>query len=282
MRQRLRLTAALVLGMLAGTALSAPIAARAGESAGRGAGGSAGHGTGSATSGGAALVCGHPQPGRYVVMGQGFANGEPVARLLQETWQPDGTLRGVRLERRGSRYAESSYTGSYRPISQCRVAISRSYGTATSPSQAVLDLQGHPRFSLGTLPDVLLISRWYRQPNRSCSSALLDGAVVSMQTGNSRKGQGWQPNAVVQHERWQQGQVKGIAVSSYGPTIEESTYKGSITVSPDCLASLREVDSLGNVYHYRAVVLADGSGYLYLQIDPDNLTVGALERVKGQ
>lgn len=228
----------------------------------------------------AGLHCAHPQPGRYAVMGQGVANGEPVARLQQETWNADGSLRGVRLERRGSRYAETNYSGRYRAISGCRVAISRTDDTATSPSQAVLDLQGHPRFSLGTLPDVLLISRWYRQPNRRCSSALLDGSVVSMQTGNSRKGQVWQPNAVVQHERWQQGQVKGIAVSSYGPSIEESTYKGSISVSPDCLASLREVDSLGRVYNYRAVVLADGSGYLYLQTDPDDLTVGALERIK--
>jgi hypothetical protein len=146
----------------------------------------------------------------------------------------------------------------------------------------VLDPQGYPRFSLGTLPDVLLISRWYRQPTSSCSSALLDGAVVSMQTGHSRKGQSWQANAVVQHEQWQQGQVKGIAVSSYGPTIEESTYKGSITVSPDCLATVKEVDSLGTAYNYRAVVLADGAGYLYLQTDPNDLTIGSLERVKGQ
>jgi hypothetical protein len=228
------------------------------------------------------LRCAPPQPGRYVVMGQGQSSGEPVARILQETWQPDGTLQGVRLERRGSRYAETMYTGSYRAISNCRAAISRSYGTATSPSQVVLDPQGYPRFSLGTLPDVLLISRWYRQPVSSCSSALLDGAVVSMQTGHSRKGQSWQENAVVQHEQWQQGQVKGIAVASFGPTIEEVTYKGSITVSPDCLATIRQVDSLGTVYNYRAVVRADGGGYLYLQTDPDNLTVGSLEHVQGR
>lgn len=267
MFERSLLHSTLLVGVISATSLGAAIAAPAPSVTGTSAAG---------------LHCAAPQPGRYAVMGQGQANGEPVARLLQETWKADGTLQGVRLERRGSRYAEGSYSGSYRAISGCRVAISRSYGTASSPSQAVLDLQGHPRFSLGTLPDVLLISRWYRQPESSCSSALLEGSVVSMQTGHSRKGQGWQPNAVVQHERWQQGQVKGIAVSSYGPTIEESTYKGSITVSPDCLASLREVDSLGNVYNYRALVLADGSGYLYLQTDPDNLTVGALERLQGQ
>ena len=71
------------------------------------------------------LNCAAPQPGRYVVMGQGQSSGEPVARILQETWKPDGTLQGVRLERRGSRYAETTYTGSYRALSKCRASISR-------------------------------------------------------------------------------------------------------------------------------------------------------------
>ena len=265
MPQRSLLASALLLGMITAAALAGPIAARA-----------------DGPKPAADLDCADPQPGRYVVIGQGFAKGEPVARILQETWNPDGSLRGVRLERRGSRYAESAYSGSYRAISECRVAISRSYGNATSPSQAVLDRAGHPRFSLGTLPDVLLVSRWFNQPNRRCDAALLDGAVVSMQTGNSRKGSSWQPNAVVQHEQWQQGQVNGIAVSSDGPSIIEALYKGSISVSPDCLATVNQVDALGTAYHYRAVVLADGGGYVYLQTDPDNLTVGALERLQGQ
>ena len=257
------LTSALLLGMFTATVAGGPNPALA-----------------ESPSAGKALACANPQPGRYVVMGQGFAQGEPVARILQETWKPDGSLSGVRLERRGIRYAETTYTGSYRAISQCRVSITRSYGTATSPSQAVLDGAGHPRFSLGTLPDVLLVSRWFNQPSRSCDVSLLNGAVVSMQTGNTRKGNQWEPNAVVQHERWQQGEVSGVAVSSYGPSVVESLYKGTMVVSPDCLATVKEVDSLGVGYNYRAVVLADGSGYLYLQTDPNDLTIGALERVK--
>ncbi len=268
MPQRSLLTSTLLLAMIAAAtaALVGPIAARAG---------------GPGAEAEADLNCAAPQPGRYVVIGQGLAKGEPVARILQETWNPDGSLQGVRLERRGSRYAESAYSGSYRPISECRVAINRSYGSATSPSQAVLDQAGRPRFSLGTLPDVLLVSRWFQQPDSRCDAALLDGAVVSMQSGYSRKGSSWQPNAVVQHEQWQQGKVNGIAVASYGPSIIETLYKGSITVSPDCLATVKEVDALGTRYNYRAVVRSDGGGYVYLQTDPDDLTLGALERLKG-
>lgn len=228
------------------------------------------------------LRCAAPQPGRYVVMGQGDSRGEPVARLLQETWNADGLIRGVRLERRGRTYSESAYSGSFRSISACRVAISRSYGSATSPSQAVLDPAGHPRFSLGTLPDVVVASRWFRQPAGSCRAALLDGTVVSMQQGRSWQGGRWQPNAVVQHERWQDGRVNGIAISSYGPTIEEATYGGTIAVESSCLATIRQRDSLGRPYNYRAIVLGDGGGYLYLQTDPDDLTVGWLERVRSR
>lgn len=224
-------------------------------------------------------TCAAPQPGRYAVMGEGQLQGEPLARLLQETWNPDGTLQGVRLERRGRTYRESVYTGRLRPISNCRVAIERSYLNTVSTSQAVLDLQGRPRYSLGILPDVLMVSRWFAQPAQACAAAQLDGVVVSQQQGSDWRGAKWQPNAVVQREHWRGGQVKGLAISSYGPTVEEATYTGSITVQSDCLATIRQRDSLGKDYNYRAIVIADGSGYLYLQTDPDDVTVAFLTRL---
>jgi hypothetical protein len=42
------------------------------------------------------------------------------------------------------------------------------------------------------------------------------------------------------------------------------------------------MDSLGVAYNYRAVVLADGSGYLYIQTDPNDLTVGYLEHQRAR
>ncbi|MFM7314107.1 MAG: hypothetical protein ACKO0M_13235 [Cyanobium sp.] len=230
----------------------------------------------------APLRCAAPQPGRYAVMGHGQRAGEPVARLLLETWQADGSLHGLRLERRGSRYSETLYRGRYRALPSCRVAIQRSDGATPNPAQVVLDTAGLPRFSLGTQNDVVLISRWFRQPAGLCSASLLDGTVVSMQQGHSRQGGRWQANAVVQHERWSGGRVNGLAISSYGATIEQATYEGTIKVEPSCLATIRQRDSVGRPYNYRAIVLGDGSGYLYLQTDPDDLTVGWLERIRNR
>jgi hypothetical protein len=212
-------------------------------------------------------------------MGEGDLKGEPLARLLQETWNSDGTLRGVRLERRGRTYRESTYTGRFRSLSNCRVAIERTYLDTLSTSQAVLDAQGRPRHSLGILPDVLMVSRWFVQPERGCTASLLDGVVVSQQRGKDWRAQQWQPNAVVQREQWRAGQVKGLAISSYGPTVEEATYAGTIEVQADCLATIQQRDSLGKMYNYRAIVMADGSGYLYLQTDPDDVTVAFLQRL---
>ena len=72
---------------------------------------------------------------------------------------------------------------------------------------------------------------------------------------------------------------KGLAISSFGPTVQEVTYTGSIEVQPDCLATIRQRDSLGINYNYRAIVLADGAGYLYLQTDPNDVTAAFLEHV---
>ncbi len=225
----------------------------------------------------APVQCAAPRAGRYVVMGDGVAQKDPVARILQETWNPDGTISGIRMERRGRIYREVAYTGRYRSLSLCRAGIERSYDSRISTSQAVLDASGSPRYSLGTLPDVVVVSRWFAQGSGACRASLLDGTVLSMQQGRNWKDGLWRPNAVIQNERWRAGSVLGIAISSYGPRIEEATYSGTITVDADCLATVKQTDSLGVAYNYRAVVLADGSGYLYLQTDPDDLTVGFLE-----
>jgi hypothetical protein len=228
------------------------------------------------------VQCAAPRAGRYVVMGDGVAQQDPVARILQETWNPDGSINGIRLERRGRTYREVAYTGRYRSLTLCRAGIERSYDSHTSTSQAVLDASGSPRYSLGTLPDVVVVSRWFTQGSGACRASLLDGTVLSMQQGRNWKQGLWRPNAVIQNERWRAGSVLGIAISSYGPRIEEATYSGTITVDADCLATVKQTDSLGVDYNYRAVVLTDGSGYLYLQTDPDDLTVGYLEHERAR
>ena len=224
--------------------------------------------------------CAAPQPGRYVLMSQGNLPAGPYAALLQETWSADGQIRGVRLQRTGREFSEAPYTGKFDPISLCRVRIQRTFGNTVRQSQAVLDLNGRPRYSIGILPDVFAISRWFQQPDTACTASLLNGAVVSQQEGSNYRQGGWKRNGTIQHERWNNGTVRGIAISSYGETVEEATYRGTLQVAPDCLATIQQRDSLDIDWNYRGIVLADGSGYLYLQTDKDDVNVGYLERLR--
>jgi len=224
--------------------------------------------------------CAAPQPGRYVLMSQGNLPAGPYAALLQETWSADGQIRGVRLQRTGHEFSEAPYTGRFEAISLCRVRIHRTFGNTIRQSQAVLDLNGRPRYSIGVQPDVFAISRWFQQPDTACTASLLNGAVVSQQEGSNYRQGGWKRNGTIQHERWNNGTVRGIAISSYGDTVEEATYRGTLQVTPDCLATIHQRDSLDIDWNYRGIVLADGSGYLYLQTDKDDVNVGYLERLR--
>ncbi len=224
--------------------------------------------------------CAAPQPGRYVLMSQGNLPAGPYAALLQETWSADGQIRGVRLQRTGHEFSEAPYTGRFESISLCRVRIQRTFANTIRQSQAVLDLNGRPRYSIGLLPDVFSISRWFQQPNTACAASLLNGAAVSQQEGFNYSQGSWRRNGTVQHERWNNGIVRGIAISSYGETVEEATYRGTLQVAPNCLATIHQRDSLDVDWNYRGIVLADGSGYLYLQTDKDDVNVGYIERLR--
>ena len=62
--------------------------------------------------------------------------------------------------------------------------------------------------------------------------------------------------------------------------MEEATYRGTMQVAPDCLATIHQRDSLDVDWNYRGIVLADGSGYPYLQTDKDDVNVGYLEHLR--
>ena len=82
---------------------------------------------------------------------------------------------------------------------------------------------------------------------------------------------------MVQREWWQAGAVQGLAVSSYAGRQDRATYSGSLKLAPSCLGSMTQRDSAGVSYYYKVVLLANGGGYVYLQTDPDNLTLGLLQ-----
>ena len=108
--------------------------------------------------------------------------------------------------------------------------------------------------------------------------------MVSRQVGLSQVNGGWSPNAVVQRERWTNGSVEGIALSSYGGDNESVSYSGALSLSPkSCWGTIQETDQTGRTYNYSALIVngrrsKGARGYLYLQRDPADLTVGWLVR----
>jgi hypothetical protein len=115
-----------------------------------------------------------------------------------------------------------------------------------------------------------------------CKAADLNGLVLSSQVGLSWANGGWSPNAVVQREQWSDGNVKGLALASYGGVGETAAYSGKLSLDAgSCWGSLSERDALGGTYNYRALVVkgrTGARGYYYLQRDADDLTVGWLVR----
>ena len=217
------------------------------------------------------------QPGRYVVMAEGSRSGTPIAQLIQEDWGADGSINGTAYTRIGKTFQELPYKGSWYSLPHCLVDVKRQNNEATSHSRTVLNQQGLPLFGLSQVPGTVLSERYWRQTSTTCKASSLNGLVLSQQKGLSWSQGQWQPNAVLQREQWLEGKVQGLALSSYNGTIEQAPYSGSIEVKPNCMARLEETDSKGVAYRYQAILLTGSRGYLYLQTDSDDLTLGLLE-----
>lgn len=224
------------------------------------------------------MQCAAPAAGRYALLGSGQIEGEPAALLMQETWKPDGRIEGVRWQRQGRRFVEERYSGQVSVADHCWAVVERKAKSGTGTETVALDQQGVPRVSLMGGSGQVMALRYVPQADTACRAELLDGLVTSQQQGQSWRAGAWQPNAVVQREWWQAGIVQGLAYSSYGGQQEQATYSGRLRVGQDCLGRMVQRDSKGVTYNYRVLVLANGGGYFYLQTDPDNLTLGLLQR----
>ncbi|MFM7314253.1 MAG: hypothetical protein ACKO0M_14005 [Cyanobium sp.] len=236
----------------------------------------------------AVVGCQAPMQGRYAVRGMGTVGNPsattPQARLLEERWQPGGAVEGRTVERLGRSLRSGSYRGRVSVVGTCLVRVERQLPWGRQVSEAVLDGRGRPLYSLDRTPGTVITSRWLPMAPGRCRSADLDGVVLSSQVGlNWRQDRGgWSPNAVVQREQWRDGAVKGIALSSYGGVGDTAGYSGRLSLDPgSCWGGLVETDAKGVNYTYRALVVNGRNGargYLYLQSDPDDLTVGWLVR----
>jgi len=223
--------------------------------------------------------CEAPAPGRYALLGSGEQNGAPAAVLMQERWLADGRIEGVRYRRVGRAFAEDRYRGAVKADANCWALVERQGPAGPMAESVALDPQGRPRAGLQLQPAGVLSLRYVSQGAGACTASLLDGLVTSQQQGQSWTDGRWQPNAVVQREWWQAGVVQGWAVASYGGRLERAGYSGRLELGADCLGRMRQRDALGTSYDYRVLVLANGGGYFYLQTDPDNLTLGLLQRL---
>jgi len=221
--------------------------------------------------------CQAPAEGTFVVLGSGQHRGEPTALLMQERWFADGRIEGVRYLREGRRFQQDRYSGQVKADANCWALVERQ-GSAGAMAEAVaLDRLGRPRTSLVVAPSEVLSLRYVAQAPGACRPEQLDGLVTSQQQGQSWLGGRWQPNAVVQREWWQGGAVQGVAVASYAGRQDRVTYSGSLQLGADCLGSMTQRDAAGAAYTYKVVLLANGGGYVYLQTDSDDLTLGLLQ-----
>jgi hypothetical protein len=236
----------------------------------------------------AAKGCQAPMQGRYAVMGMGTvgnpARTTPQARLLEERWLPGGAVEGRTVERLGRSLRSGSYRGRVRMVGTCLVRVERQLPWGQQVSEAVLDGRGRPLYSIDRTPGTVISSRWLPMGAGSCTVKDLNGVVLSSQVGLNwqKAGGGWSPNAVVQREQWSDGAVTGIALSSYGGVGDTASYSGRLQLDAgSCWGGLVETDAKGVNYTYRTLVVNGRSGargYLYLQSDPDDLTVGWLVR----
>lgn len=232
--------------------------------------------------------CQAPMQGRYAVMTMGTvaAGGisTPVARLQEERWLAGGAVQGRIVERLGREQRSAAYRGRVRLAGTCRVTVERQLPWGAQQSEAVLDRRGRPLYSLDRRPGAVITSRWLPMASTGCRPADLNGVVLSSQVGlNQLTGKaGWIPNAVVQREQWSDGSVNGVALASYGGVGETVGYSGRLQLDAgSCWGNLSETDDKGVAYNYRALLVNGRSGargYLYLQSDPDDLTVGWLVR----
>lgn len=236
-------------------------------------------GAGAAEKSAAAALaqCKAPAAGTFVVLGSVQQRGEPTALLMQERWFADGRIEGVRYLREGRRFTEDRYSGEVKADANCWALVERQGSAGAMADAVALDGLGRPRTSLVVAPSEVLSLRYVAQAPGACRPEQLDGLVTSQQQGQSWLAGSWQPNAVVQREWWQAGAVQGLAVSSYAGRQDRATYSGSLTLGADCLGRMTQRDAAGASYNYKVVLLANGGGYVYLQTDPDNLTLGLLQ-----
>ena len=231
------------------------------------------------SDGAAVLVqCPPPVPGRYLVLGSGFFEDQPIARLLQEEWRANGVIDGLRFNRDGDQTLEQVYQGRWRTSGPCQVKVNRQNGRRTSHTMDFLDPSGRPKLALSLTPGSTLNKRYWSQSTKACNRASYIGNYLVDFVGQVRVANQWQPYAAMMKLRIDPVRFNGVLISSVSGQIGDSKVSGELSLQSSCFGLLRWKGPQGLEQVYRVVAAATGNRILAVSQASDLLSVGVLER----
>jgi hypothetical protein len=222
--------------------------------------------------------CAPVASGRYVVLGQGVRGDQPVVRLLQETWDRDGSIQGQRINRDGERLLEASYRGRWHQRGGCQVGVDRDNAGRQSHTVDLLDRAGRPRLSISTSPGIVLWKQLWHQPSASCRSTRLQGLFQGQMSGRLHNDNAWKPATALLQLQIRGHRVTGSVISSAAGEVVESAVEGVLDLQDDCRGRLRWSDAQRSESTFRVIVDGMGQRLLAVSEEPELVMVGALER----
>jgi hypothetical protein len=222
--------------------------------------------------------CPAPMPGRYLVIGSGFFEHQPIARLLQEEWRANGVIDGLRFNRDGDQTLEQVYQGRWRSSGPCQVKVDRQNGRRISHTVDFLDPSGRPKLALSLTPGSTLNKRYWSQSNEVCNRASFIGNYLVDFVGQVRVTNKWQPYAAMMKLSIDSVRLNGVLIGSVSGQIGDSKVSGELSLQSSCFGLLRWKGPQGLEQVYRVVAAATGNRILAVSQASDLLSVGVLER----
>jgi hypothetical protein len=222
--------------------------------------------------------CSAPMPGRYLVLGSGFFEDQPIARLLQEEWRANGVIDGLRFNRDGDQTLEQVYQGRWRSSGPCQVKVDRHNGRRISHTMDFLDPSGRPKLALSLTPGSTLKKRYWLQSTKVCNRASFIGDFLVDFVGQVHVTNQWQPYAAMMKLRIDSVRFNGVLIGSVSGQIGDSRVNGELSLQSSCFGLLRWNGPQGHEQVYRVVATATGNRILAVSQDPELVSVGVLER----
>jgi hypothetical protein len=76
-----------------------------------------------------------------------------------------------------------------------------------------------------------------------------------------------------------EGRVQGQYTQSVNGEISRATYRGTYTVTPDCVVTYTITDSTGATWQFDEFVSPDGNELTFIETDPSFVIAGSERRV---